>query len=298
MAIVQQRSSESAPSSTGTQTGHAGGQGSCLGAQLRGMDYRSGAALLAPGGGGNPVQLKTDKEKAEELEQRDGGHSLDRHGPDVTDDQLQDRLTTGIAPDNVVSPAPGLSTKFSSYEEYLKTRTAAVDRVKSGMRATHGLVLPLAKAVKKAQTAFDTEPSGPGKGQKSQELAAAKLALDAACKTTAPSSTTYFPVKYVRTPNVTDSVVLYGSYGVVEEHGRAIGSGFKGKDEKKAPHPKDSSKDDIDVYDSTEALDAGVTQTKSTFEVSGATKLMAPHNPGAWKACQHFPTVDTVGISV
>lgn len=311
----RQTSQTNATPTTATSASEATSERGAMHGQLRGMNYADGASLLAPvqmhqapgappayQGAPGPVQLKAvqmdAKSEAVALEKRDGGHSLDRHGPEVTDDQLRDRLTTGIAPDNVVSPAPGLSTKFASHDEYLATRTAAVDQVKNGMRNTHAAILPDAKAVSAAQKAFDKEPSGAGKGTKSKELSAAKTKLENTCKGIGQNSATHFPVKYVKTAVVTDSVVLYGGYGVVVEHGRTIGTGFEGVTEKQAPHPTDSTKDPIDVYDSTAPIVDGVSQTKSSFDVSGATKLMGSHNPGAWKAGQHFPTKgDTPGIS-
>jgi hypothetical protein len=68
------------------------------------------------------------KETAQRLERADGGHSLDRHGPDVTDAQLDQRLKTGIAPDGQFSPAPA-STKFNSNENWVKTREIALKEI-------------------------------------------------------------------------------------------------------------------------------------------------------------------------
>ena len=61
------------------------------------------------------------KEMAIELERRDGGHSIDRHGPEISSDALEARLKTGIAPDGVVSPAAA-STRFARYEDWIVTR--------------------------------------------------------------------------------------------------------------------------------------------------------------------------------
>jgi hypothetical protein len=68
---------------------------------------------------------KAAKQKAAQLEAADGGHSVARHGPEVSDADLQKRLTTGVAPDGKISFAPA-STKFNSYESWLKTRDAAM----------------------------------------------------------------------------------------------------------------------------------------------------------------------------
>ncbi|WP_263452349.1 PKD domain-containing protein [Hyalangium gracile] len=72
----------------------------------------------------DPRKLRS-KKLAEELERLDSGHSLDRHGPDVTDALLERRLKTGIAPDGKYSSAPA-STRFSSYDDWLKTRDDAL----------------------------------------------------------------------------------------------------------------------------------------------------------------------------
>jgi RHS repeat-associated protein len=66
------------------------------------------------------------KKLAKQLEKFDNGHSLARHGPDVTDSALQARLTTGIAPDGKLSPAPA-STRFASHDDWVKTRASALE---------------------------------------------------------------------------------------------------------------------------------------------------------------------------
>jgi hypothetical protein len=67
---------------------------------------------------------KAAKQKAAQLEAADGGHSVARHGPEVSDADLQRRLTTGVAPDGKFSPTPA-STRFNSYEDWTQTREAA-----------------------------------------------------------------------------------------------------------------------------------------------------------------------------
>jgi hypothetical protein len=65
-------------------------------------------------------------EVGQRLERIDGGHSLDRHGAQVTPEQLDKRLKTGVAPDGVVSFAPA-STRFNSNKNWLQTRQQAVE---------------------------------------------------------------------------------------------------------------------------------------------------------------------------
>jgi RHS repeat-associated protein len=58
------------------------------------------------------------------LELREGGHSLARHGPNVSKQALKRRLQQGIAPDGKFSPTKA-STRFKSYDEWMRTREAA-----------------------------------------------------------------------------------------------------------------------------------------------------------------------------
>ncbi len=77
------------------------------------------------------IQRKAQrKSTAEAFEQSDGGHSLGRHGPEVSKKQLQDRVTTGFAPDGVFSPFK-TSSQFGSYEEWNATRESAVQDAKA-----------------------------------------------------------------------------------------------------------------------------------------------------------------------
>jgi hypothetical protein len=80
---------------------------------VRRMSNRSGAELAAAN-------------RAVDLELLDGprSHSLFRHGPDLTDQQLTDRLKTGIGSDGNIAPTDA-STRFTSYQDWLNTRLAA-----------------------------------------------------------------------------------------------------------------------------------------------------------------------------
>ena len=81
------------------------------------------------------------KARALALERKDGGHSIDRHGPEVSDANLKKRLETGQTPDGKFSPTPA-STKFKNYEEWEKTRSDALAKISS----EHGVDLTQAPA--------------------------------------------------------------------------------------------------------------------------------------------------------
>jgi hypothetical protein len=94
------------------------------------------------------LATRTDNEilaalEAVRLEKLEGGHSLFRHGSQVSHPDLKHRLKTGYAPDAWAkpkrwSPTPG-STRFSSYSDWMKTRDVAFD----GILANHGVDLRL-----------------------------------------------------------------------------------------------------------------------------------------------------------
>jgi hypothetical protein len=68
--------------------------------------------------------------KAAELERIDKGHSIGRHGPQLPDRKLEERLTKGITPDDgVLRNSPPASTRFSSYGDWVKTREAALTQI-------------------------------------------------------------------------------------------------------------------------------------------------------------------------
>jgi hypothetical protein len=87
-----------------------------------------GAEALAKEAAEKTARELATKQKALQLEAMDGGHSVARHGPEVSDADLQRRLTTGVAPDGVFSPTKA-STRFNSYEDWMQTRDAAWRRI-------------------------------------------------------------------------------------------------------------------------------------------------------------------------
>ena len=66
--------------------------------------------------------------RAIELERVDSGHSIARHGPQIKDNVLEDRVTTGIAADGAFSPTAA-STRFINYETWEKTRGLALKEI-------------------------------------------------------------------------------------------------------------------------------------------------------------------------
>ena len=70
------------------------------------------------------AHIEQRRKKARQIDDDDGGHSVKRHGPDVTDTLLQRRLTSGKSPEGKYSPAEK-SCRFNSYDDLIDTREAA-----------------------------------------------------------------------------------------------------------------------------------------------------------------------------
>ena len=88
--------------------------------------------LLDMGFGEEGSLAWAQKQIAERLEAIDHGHSLSRHGPELTPQQLQDRLATGFTAETPpkFSPAPR-STQFIDYDTWLAARQKAVQAFES-----------------------------------------------------------------------------------------------------------------------------------------------------------------------
>jgi chromosome segregation ATPase len=102
--------------------------------ELQKMDTALQAVLTTANSGATTAEGKKnaiDKAYADEAKQRDtaaDGHCVKRHGPNITDQKLKDRLTTGVAPDGVLSPTQS-ACKFSSNQELVETQNAAIARL-------------------------------------------------------------------------------------------------------------------------------------------------------------------------
>jgi Domain of unknown function (DUF4157)/Bacterial SH3 domain len=114
--------------------------------ESRGLGTKGVQAVIEYFGKRTPELLKRSEVEvsaAVELMTReiaDGGHSLDRHGPDITKQELIDRITTGRAPDGQISPTH-TSSKFNSYSEMLKAQDYAKQKFVEHYASTVGLDL-------------------------------------------------------------------------------------------------------------------------------------------------------------
>jgi len=244
------------------------------------------------------------------LESRDGGHSLARHGPDITDEQLKTRLETGIAPDGALSPAPGMSTRFLSHEAYLQSRERAQASLKKALDATKKHVRPDLNKLghRHGQLAKATEDlaAAPGAENAKKKVDAKKAFDDQATAVQQligavgqATDGSIVPIRFNKAAqDPMDWVTLYGSYSVIIDNGAAIGTGFQGDDTSKGTAQPNPNRDPHDVW-ATSSSAGDLTHSRTGTEApSKAERLFSEHSPSGWKVFQHFPVQEVAGIRV
>ena len=90
----------------------------------------SGSSISKASNLSDPAELAA-KTEANRLDAADNGHVVNRHGPEVTDQILEERLTKGITPNSggrIVNAPPG-STRFNSYKDLVETRSDAIEAI-------------------------------------------------------------------------------------------------------------------------------------------------------------------------
>jgi hypothetical protein len=265
--------------------------------------YGMGApAPRAPADGAGVVQRKAavvqldEKEDARALEARDGGHSLDRHGPDLSKEDLKRRLSTGYAPDGAFSPAPGYSTKFGSYGDYLQTRETVSKQIQIQARHTHKELRPTWDAYIEACRAFDESDPGPGRVPLIAARAQARTALEQAAAAHGARNVSLgygLGVQFVGGAAATNAIQLCGRYGVGHNHGRSIGMGYEGTNPLNRDDPRGG---EFTSYRNFTELDE-IKKTHSSVNISGTVVLTGSLDAGAFEFGQHFPApAAVVGI--
>ncbi|ARU63592.1 hypothetical protein CBW65_23190 [Tumebacillus avium] len=256
----------------------------------------------------NVDNSKLSELHAKGIETVKGGHSLERHGPQMTEQKLKDRLTTGYI-DGEFAPAgeEGYATSFNTYDDYLVTQKAA----QAHLVAAYNKTLTLLGT--KAQD-FDTElakfdPSNRA-GTAKHLIEAKKIRTDIgkAIKdlknpVTAPADTLPVTVDIQIAgspqPKVGDAFKMlrfFDRYKFVLNHGATLGKGQKVKDTEKAS-PRESIRNPkfplngklSPLWDEPQLQSMGnINNTCSTFNPPDQNFSFTA-TPDQWKMPQHFP---------
>jgi hypothetical protein len=264
--------------------------------------------------GGNPSLLQgarvdTVKGQATTVlamayEARDAGHSLDRHGPRVSDSQLQERLRTGVAPDGALSPTTGLSTRFNGHGDYVRTRLAAVQGMTAAITATRDHLKAELKTLATARKTFQDAPPGPAKaagGPLRLAIDNAVAAVQAKVAAIGNPDATRMPIKFV--PNAATPagyITMYKSYSIIVDHGADIGIGFRGRAATQNTIPRPTADDPLATAPAWPDSDKEehLTRTRTGMDTGANNQQLfgTAYDPAAWEAFQHFPVDEPVGI--
>ncbi len=286
----------------------------------------SGASVQRRQASGAPtVQMDEAAEKvtATNREAADGGHSLVRHGPEVSEGDLERRLKTGMTAKadgsggEVFSPAPGFASKFATFAAVNKTRTAAATEANDGLATTlagvnveAGAVTTKNTELKTAKDALD-KADAPGKAAAGKAFGLARAALTGAettlrnkARTFDPAAVPGVPVSYEKPEPATDGLEylrLRPSYKVVKNHGEVIGVGIRGDKKDLTDTHGEGGAPHENVYETVKAKE-DVSSTQTAFNAAAGKKLSTidpTTEANAWSAGQHYPCApeEPAGIS-
>lgn len=155
--------------------------------------------------------------------QGESGHVLARHHPSLTDQQLMDRLLTGLDPEGEPAPTSGVSSRFASEDVFFESLRMVHVAMTSALAKTRRLLKPNLDACAEAEALF-LHAAGVQRGlaqaQRTEAYSDLRLAIQSL--TTLPD---HLPVEW---DNVRRCVVLYPKY-VINLHQRVqAGTGFYG----------------------------------------------------------------------
>lgn len=229
-----------------------------------------------------------------------GSHSLARHGPQLGESELKERLTTGyVAGQFVPAGSEGYATGFASADGYLESQNAAEQALQVAYdNSVEALDAPLAEYRYSIEPWIDAGMTGPttAAAQKAKrELAGTvgKLNQEAA------KGLDFLPVDWLnpKDPPVqaAEEIALWPKYQFVIDHHKVVGKGFRVKEaekEKPAGHVQNpmwtaGKKDPIWSEDQLQSM-GDITRTKSTFNPPNL-RFLYQSSTSTWRMPQHFP---------
>jgi len=248
-----------------------------------------------------------------ELQRREqlvGGHVGARHHPDLTNQQLQDRLTTGLDAQGVVAVTSGISSAFASQELFRETLKSVEDLLNTGLEKTRTYLRENLKAYRDARTAAEQAqrallPNTIAGGHALMvALKDAKNDLAAAVGVTQQGAMQrnqfLLPVEMVEGPVIAKRnqwanllkreylIQLFPRYRITLFHYKTIGRGYRGT----SPRLATVQGQQITVYDQVQPFQAPSDHTFTLLVVKGQhdLRLTRPHNAQTWGLITHFPT--------
>jgi hypothetical protein len=247
-------------------------------------------------------------------EQAVGGHVVARHHSNLSDQQLQDRLTKGLDKDGAHAPTSGVSSAFASDEIFQSTLRRVEELLNAGLESTRAYLrdnLDEYRRTRQAAEAAQIAALPNALGGANPLIAAhnqAKNDLLAAVGVTQHDnvirSRFMLPVEAVRLPDIPGRIQwagilknfyvirLFATYSIVAYHNRQVGRGFRGlQPVQKNVENKQKQSQLMTVYGSVQPFLAPADHTFTLLHVLGQHDLRMdrPHNARDWGVTTHFP---------
>ena len=176
-----------------------------------------------------------------------GGHAEVRHGADLTDQQLQDRITTGQDRTGTAA-ATDTRSRFASHDLLVSTKNMAINILNDAKNNTLAHFLGSLTNFIQAWIDFENTPPGPPKGAAGIRRNTARTAnhtLAGNIPLLSPNllrvnvnNPPYAGALIANIPNMAlDMIDVRNRYKIVINHGRDLGPSFRGTGPNGGPHP-------------------------------------------------------------
>lgn len=268
------------------------------------------APPVDPGAERDARELREFLVQIQQREAAVGGHVSARHHPNLTDQQLQDRLTTGLDAQGVVAVTSGVSSAFASEVIFQETLRRVEQLLNQGLEATRAYLranLVAYRATRAAAEAAQTAALPNALGNAQAQVAAFRSArndLDAAIAVTQAGQVVghafMLPVRRRDTAALASrhqwnpilqtylEIDLFDRYRLVVWHNRTIGRGFRGT----SPRQQTVGGQQITTYGVVQPFQGPADHTFTLLVVQGqhSHRWDLAHDARQWGVTTHFPT--------
>ncbi|ASS74706.1 hypothetical protein CIG75_06780 [Tumebacillus algifaecis] len=252
---------------------------------------------------------------AKVIEHEKDGHSLARHGPQMTEQKLKDRLTTGyIGSDFAPAGDEGYATSFESYGDYLVTQAAAQSHINTAYQNTVSLLKPLIDDYEDKIKNFDvTDRKGTFKfldEAKKKRQALSRAIKDNNLNNPVATASHLLPVAMIAsvigssTPKVGDGLLMvnfFDRYKFVLSHAQAVGKGQRvqpaeiSNPQSTIRNPKYTTGKQSPLWNESQLQSMGAIQNTCTTFNPPNVSFSYTAQLEQWKMPQHFPDNGAVG---
>ena len=219
--------------------------------------------------------------------QGERGHVIARHHPALTDQQLIDRLLTGLDPEGERAPTSGVSSRFASEDVFFESLKAVHIVMASALAKTRALLHENLQACAHAEAVFLATPPSPAKNTAQLGRTEAYNDLRAALQALA-SLPDHLPVQW---DNMQRCVILYPRYAVNLFQRKQLGTGFYGTGPKPNTIVLGAA---MTTYTRAQAFNGPAENSLTVFTTPAAplNGLGRKHNIENWGLITHYPQYD------